>query len=169
MVVAKKAYNTGDYPVYGNYAYQPERVYQPDRHKEDYIKTKKDVANSLRESHMKQVKKRLKLIGIVAAMFFIGMLIIGRYAIIMELNSQSSVVQKNIAAAQKENEDLKIQLAGKDNITTIEKAASSDLGMVQPDSSAMVHIKTPVQKVTVSTNENQKDVSFLDRILKFFD
>lgn len=163
MVVAKKAYNTGNYPVYGNYAYQP------DRYEENYIKTKKDVAKSIRESHMKQVKKRLKLIGMVAAMFCMGMLIIGRYVIIMEMNSESSAVQKNITVAQKENEDLKIQLSKSDNITTIEKTASSDLGMVQPDSSDMVHIKTPVQKVAVSTSENQKNVSFLDKILKFFD
>lgn len=169
MVVAKKTYNTVEYPVYGNHAYLPERDYQHDRDEEKYIKTKKDVAKSLQISHMKKVKKRLKLISMVAALFFMGLLIIGRYAMIMELNNKSSAVQGNIQLAQKENEDLKLQLAKNDDITAIEKTAASQLGMIQPDSSDIVHIKAPAQKVAASDSKSQKDVSFLATILNFFD
>lgn len=166
MVVAKKAYDYEDYPVYGNHAYLPDRW---DRHEEDYKKAKKDLAKSLKESHMKKVKKRLKLITMVAGVFLMGTLIIGRYAMIMELNNQSSAIQKSITLSQKENEDLKLQLAKTGNIAAIEKTASSNLGMIQPDSSDIVHIKTPVQRVAVSHSEGQKEVSFLNRILGFFE
>jgi Septum formation initiator. len=163
LVVAKKRYDSPSFAVYGNHAYKL------DRYEYDYRKNKEEVNRSLKVNHIKKVKKRLKLVAAVTTMFLTCVLIIGRYAMIMNLNNQSREVKKSIAQSQKVNEDLKLQLMKYNDITQLEKTASSSFNMVHPGSANTIHIAAVVARNDISKADGQqKNVSILTKVLEFF-
>ena len=125
MIVAKNNYASGRYAVYGNHALDNDNY-------NDYINTKEKTKINNRKKHIKQVKQKLKLLMCVFLMLSVGLFIVGRYAIIMNLNSQSRTIKANIVKSQKTNESLKMGLSTYCDIKQIEKVATTEMNMIHP-------------------------------------
>lgn len=165
MIVAKKSYNTANYTGYGNYAYDYKR------YNEDENDDKKAI-NQNKAKHKTDVRRKLKLITSVLLMLFIGMLIVGRYAVITELNNQSLNLQNSISQNRKINDDLNLELLKYCDIKQIEEYATTEIKMVRPDLNKIVHINvagTNKDDKTAKNEEKPKQVSFLDEIISFFE
>lgn len=164
MIVAKKTYSASSY-VYGNHAYDYKDY---ETYKNEDKKTDKETS----ASHKSTVKRKLKLISTVIIMLLVGTLIVGRYALIMNLNSQSISLRKSISENQKLNDDLKLQLMKYCDITQIEEYASSQIQMVRPESYNIVYIDVSETYEVGETEKEKEDpqkVSFLGRIISFFE
>lgn len=167
MIVAKKSYDTEKYISYGNYAYDYKRYTEND--------TENEVRKAIKQNkakHKADVRKKLKLITSVIVMLFAGMLIVGRYAAITELNNRSLALQNSISENQKINDDLNLELLKYCDIKQIEQYATAEIKMVRPDLNNVVHIdvaNTDKDEQTAKVEDTQKKVSFLDRIISFFE
>lgn len=163
MIVAKSRSNTSNYTVYGNYAY-------------DFDKYNEDSFNSdpkgqtTKKPNKSALKKRLKLMSIVILLFCTGMLIVGRYAIIMNLNNMCINTKNSLIENQKISEELRLQLIKYYDIKQIEKIATSEIKMVRPNSDSVVHIVVAegIKKNTADKLEDKpKEIGFLGRIISF--
>lgn len=165
MVVAKNNSNTYAYASYGNTAYDYKKY---DNFKERNEKNRENI----RQKNKSVFIRKLKLIGTVALMLCAGMLIVGRYVLVMNMNSQCTELKKSISENQKKNEELNITLMQFDDIKQIEKIATTELNMIQPDSSNIVHINIKQADKTsrvASDNKAQKqDDGFIGKIVSFF-
>jgi len=134
LIVAKNSYSysRSNY-AYDNYAYDYEKY-------NSYAEEKKKDKREKKQKHSINLKSRLKLMTIVLVMFCTGMLIVGRYALIMNLNNQCMALKNKIAANQKENENLKLELMNFYDIKQIEKDATTKLSMVRPTGANTVSI-----------------------------
>jgi cell division protein FtsL len=99
---------------------------------------------------------KLKAIFIVLVIFGLGLLILSRYALIMEMHSQALSMKQTLEENKKENEDLQIQLMTTNNIRDIERVAIKELGMVKPNSSNTVYISVP-KEITKGNKEQVKN------------
>lgn len=166
MVVAKnqksKKYVADDYITYGNYALDTKEY-------DGYKKAKSSADKNRRERHLRQVKKQTRMMALVCIMFVLGVLIIGRYALIMNLNNQSRVLQNSVERIQSENSALNVELLKSSDIKNIESVAANDLHMVHPDGTNTVHI------YVASSGENRRQsgktqkVGIIERVMKLLD
>lgn len=164
MIVAKKSYNALNYAAYDNYAL--------DYKNNDYEEQERKDGKETRVKPKTTVKKKLKLVFSVVMLLLFGMLIVARYAMIMDLNGQSISLKNKISENQKINEELKLQLMGYCDIKKIEEYASSEIKMVRPESNNIVYINIPNTNKNDEKKEQDKStqkVSLIDRIISFFE
>jgi cell division protein FtsL len=166
LVVAKNRSNSNissNYMVYGNHAYELQTY-------DDYSTiTKDDINKNLRQRYKKKLMKQFRTILMIAVAFSMGVFIIGRYALIMNLGNESRLIKNKIAVSQKANENLKLELMSYNDIKTIEKVASSELNMVHPDSTHIVHISSLALNKTDDMDLSEtKRVSLLDKVINLF-
>ena len=160
MIVVKKADNSFEYPVYGNNAYKYKR-YDPEEKKQ----------RKINKNSAGQLKRKLKSLFVVILLFAAGMLIVGRYAMILSLNNECNELKSELDSKQKINEELSIELMEHSDITQIEKYATSKLNMIRPDGSNIVHIQIADAGKNVKDNKTSnstKRVSFLERFISMF-
>lgn len=180
MVVAKKDY---EYPYYAensnnaydfdfdynyDYDYRNYKDYY-DTKNEEYIENKKKVNKSLKEKHKKKVKSQLKLLFSIFIISSISLLILARYAMIMDLNNEINRLKKEVVNSEKMNENLTIELMKHCDIKQIEEVASNKFGMVHPSGINIVYLD---EKIDNKANEDEtikeeKKVSFIDKIVKY--
>lgn len=163
MIVAKKSYNTAGNVAYDNNAYDYKRYTDNE--------TREKSKDEKKAKHQLAVKRKLKLLAAVAVMVLIGTLIVGRYAIIMDLSGQSISLKNTISENKKNGDDLRIQLMKYCDIKEIEKYATAEIKMVRPDNKSIVHIN--IASVNDSTKEDKpvdkpQEVSLLGKIIGFF-
>lgn len=168
MIVAKKSYNTLNYAVNDNYAYDYRKydIEENERIKNEKLKTVK------RKS---AVKRKIKLMSAAIVMFVLGTLIVGRYALIMDLNNQSINLRTEISENQKVNDDLKLQLMKYSDITRLEKYATEEIKMVRPGINNIIHVNVAGLKPQGSQAKQDKQeepsekLSFFGKIISFFE
>lgn len=162
MVVAKKDRSTYGPISYGSEAYDYKKYEEP-------RKKHKNLANHKNKTNR---KRQLKLISMVALMLCTGMLIVGRYALIVNLNKQYLDLKNALAENEKANETLNIKLMKYYDIKEIEKNATTKLNMVRPDSSNIVYINIDnidKKKNVANVDKSSKpEVGFIGKIAKFF-
>jgi len=164
LIVAKKSYDSTKYEVYGNHAMDLDRY-------DESVSVKRHSKKSTAIRRNNNVKKQLKLIMMVALMLCTGTIIIGRYAMIMSLNNQCISLKNSIDANQKENDNLKLELLKYYNINDVERVAISDLSMVQPSISEVVHLNVPLKSGPGEGDKEDtasKKVGMIGKIIKFF-
>jgi cell division protein FtsL len=133
-----------------------------------YKPNKRDVNEELKrlEKQKKQKQKALadarllrqaKVIGIIFLSFLIGVLLIGRYAAVYNMQKQISKVKTEIHSLTMENENLMVQLVKTNNIQQIEETAKTKLKMVTPDKKNVIYTEATKDYFAKNTNDNKQD------------
>lgn len=160
MIVAKSS-SSSRY-VYDNYAIDYERY-------ERYEKPEKK-ATKAPVKKKPNLKHRVKMVVLVITMFCTGVLIVGRYAMIMNLNNQCKEIKNNITKNLKENERLNIELLKYYDIKQVEKDATTELNMIRPSHANIVYLTVESKKEADIIEEDVEPlkVGLIDRIVDFF-
>lgn len=154
---------------YGNYQYetsprklQPE--YIPNKQKNSKAKKKqtKQVKKQIKEN-VKVAKKektvKRKAIAYVAIAFVALLVISYRNSQITEQFIEVKNLKSNLAAVEKENEQLEVNIESSINLSKIEKEAAEQLGMQKLDNAQKVYVSLPkkdyVEPATEDVIENE--------------
>lgn len=97
----------------------------------------------------------IKIVDIVIC-FAILLLISYRYALINTSFEEKEKLKKSYAAIQKQNEQLKVTIEQKMNVSTIEKEAKEKLGMQKLDNNQKVYVN--LEKTDYIESSSQKKV-----------
>lgn len=122
------------------------------------------------EQKQRQFKMTVFVVGLVLALLTISC----RNSQIDKQFNQIQDQKKQLAALQKENEQLKVSIENSVNISNIEKIAKEELGMQKLNSKQTVYVTLPKkdyvesasEKVIIEQNKNWFE-KLADKILKF--
>lgn len=142
MVMVKNKKSAKPY-TYGNVAYdiQPEK--ESNRKRKAQKSKKPNTA----------LRAKLKIIGMVGILFIFSFLTISRFTVIISMSADVRGIKKQITNIQKENENIKVELANLDNIRKIEDYAVNKYGMVVPEKNQIVFVD--VKPLTNSSEETK--------------
>jgi cell division protein FtsL len=124
----KTKYNSSKY-VYGNVAYDIEEEIAP--------RIKKNTSNKKKTS---REFSKLQMVGKIIVVFALSFLLVYRFAIILELTYDIRNIKTEIASVIDTNENIKIDLAGKNNLRDIEKIAVGKRGMIVPEQNQIQYV-----------------------------
>lgn len=142
--------------VYGNVAYNLEPEINPRRKQ---IKRKK--TNN-------KVKIKRKMVVSIVLIACISLLALSRFASVIKLTYDIRGIKSEIKTLQEANENIRVQIAKKSNIKSIEETAVNELGMVIPDKSQIVYIDVkPLTSLAGRSNEGEKTAAnqFVQKII----
>ena len=130
---------------YNRYQYETsprklEPEYEPI--KNPYSKKKSTVIKKKQEKVQKKkhIKGQIKTIIYIGLIFASSVVISYRNSLINESFNENEKLKSNLAAIQKENEQLKVNLENSLNLSNIEKMAEKELGMQKLDNSQKVYV-----------------------------
>ena len=118
----------------------------------------------------KQAKSQIKVMAYVAVGFIILFAISYRNSVINEKFSEIKTLKSNLAAIQKENEQLEVNIENNLNLQTVEQSAKELLGMQKLEKSQTVYINLPKQDyIEPATEEIVKEdnLSLWEKIVNF--
>ena len=127
--------------------------YEPYRESEHERQVKRNKARN--KARNKDINKKVVIMRNIMIAFIVGITLIGRYCIIYNLQSELNTTKQNIAALNKENENLKVELVKYNNIQYIEDAAINKFGMVTPDRNDAIY--ADISKETIITAESESN------------
>lgn len=157
------------------------RKLEPDYTRKDKQKSKRKQLRVVEDLPRKQVKiskeqkqRQLKMTVLVVGLFLALLTISCRNSQIDKQFNQIQDQKKQLAALQKENEQLKVSIENSVNISNIEKIAKDELGMQKLSSKQTVYIALPKkdyvesasEKVVIEENKNWFE-KIADKIFKF--
>lgn len=148
MVMVKNKKNSKPY-VYGNTAYD----IHPEKKQE--VKNKPRKKKKIKQN--KDLKIKLKVISTIGLVFLLSFLTISRFTVIMSMSADIRDIKSEIKKVQKENENIKVDLARMDNIRNIEHVAMNQYGMVVPQRDEVIYIDV---KPLVASNEKPQVTAF---------
>ena len=164
------------YQRYQGYQYETSpRKLQPEYEpiKNPYEKKKSSTKKMKKDSKQKQAKKQLKpkvkLVFYIAIGFSILFAISYQNSLITESFNQKEELKRDLAAIEKENEQLKVNIEKSLNLNKVEQSAKEMLGMQKLDNSQKVYINLPKQDyIEVPTEEiiQDENTNFLQKIIK---
>ncbi|AVX21042.1 MULTISPECIES: cell division protein FtsL [Carboxydocella] len=91
------------------------------------------------------------LLTVVMVGFILGLVAAYRYAMLAQAGYRLDQLQKQLALAEAENQQLQMQVDQLKSLQRIEAIATTKLGMVRPDGTQMVAVTAPVQAESVHT------------------
>ena len=150
---------------YSRYQYETSpRKLEPDYSpiEEQYHK-KSTVKKKLEKKKPKrQLKSQVKVVAYVFLIFASLFVISYRNSQINESFNENEKLKSNLAAIEKDNEQLKVNLENSLNLNNIEKTAEKKLGMQKLDNSQKVYVnldkkdyvEPASEKVVIDDNEN---------------
>lgn len=118
----------------------------------------------------KQANNQLKVIGYVVIGFIILFAISYRNSVINEKFSEIKTLKSNLAAIQKENEQLEVNIENNLNLQTVEQSAKEMLGMQKLEKSQTVYINLPKQDYVEPATEEilkEENLSIWEKIINF--
>ena len=164
------------YPKYQGYQYETSpRKIQPEYEpiKNPYEKKKSSTKKVKKESKQNQTKKQLKpkvkLVFYIIFGFSILFAISYQNSLITESFNQKEDLKKNLAAIEKENEQLKVNIEKSLNLNKVEQSAKEILGMQKLDNSQKVYISLPKKDYIETCAEDvvvEEETSFLQKLIK---
>ena len=152
---------------------EPDYTRKP-KQKRKQLKVVEDIPRQQIKVSKEQRKRQMKTTVIVAGLFLLLLTISCRNSQIDKQFNQIQNQKKQLAALQKDNEQLKVSIENSINISNIEKVAKEELGMQKLTSKQTVYVTLP-KKDYVET-ESEKVVktetktcwqNLADKILKF--
>lgn len=154
-----------DNSILGNTVLQPEYVPYEEKDWENEELKRRAKSKKLKQ---KRLKGKIKIIRNIALTFIVGVILVGRYCIIYNIQQQLNSVSNNINELSKNNENLKVDLVKYNNIQYIEDSATNKLHMVPPDKGAAVHkdLDKEVIKTGDKKSEKQMPENLWDKITK---
>lgn len=167
---------------YGNYQYETsprklEPEYTPRKRQNKNTKNKqankvKSKSNNQKNKKLAKKEKKAKTRAILyVAVVFSALLVISyRNSQITEKFAEVKNLKSNLAAVQKENEQLEVSIQSSINLSKIEKEAKEQLGMQKLDNEQKVyvslqkkdHVEPASQNVMESSSE---DLSWIERAI----
>ncbi|WP_411679198.1 septum formation initiator family protein [Clostridium thailandense] len=151
MIVTNK-----DSYIHGNTVLQPEYVpYEEERRYEE--EAKKERLKKLRKAK-KRLKKKVKVIRNISLSFIIGIIFVGRYCIIYNMQMELNLVKTNISELNKENDNLKVELVKYNNLQYIEETATNKLQMVPADKGAAIYANLDKENVKITEKKVQDKI-----------
>lgn len=168
--------------AYNRYQYETSpRKLQPEYRPQQKKYPKKSTARKTKVTSKKQIKKNqkekrklkieVKVIAYIAIGFSVLLAISYRNSVINEKFTQIKSLKANLAALQKENQQLEVNIENSLNLKTIEQSARELLGMQKLEKSQTIYINLPKQdyiqpaaeEIVEEDNENlwQKIVKFI--------
>jgi cell division protein FtsL len=148
LVMVKNKKNAKSY-VHGNVAY--------DIHPEKKLEVKKKPRKRKKVKQNKNLKVKLKIICTIGLVFALSFLTISRFTVIMDMSADIREVKSEIREVQKENDNIKVDLARMDNIRNIEQVAMNQYGMVVPQRDEIIYIDV---KSLAASNEKPQVTAF---------
>lgn len=157
---------------YNRYQYETtprklEPEYIPSKRKDNKNKEaiKKEIeknAKNKAKAKKKEKKIKAKVVLYIFVAFSVLVAISYRNSLINESFSKKKTLQTELAALEKENEQMQVNLESKLNLNNIEKAAQERLGMQKLTNSQKVYINLPKQdyvepaseEVVIEENQN---------------
>lgn len=165
------------YQRYQGYQYETSpRKLEPEYEirKNPYQKKKSSTKTNKKTNNNKQIKKQLKpkvkVALCIAIAFAILFAISYRNSLITESFNKKEDLKKNLAAIEKENEQIKINIEKSLNLNNVEQSAKEMLGMQKLNNNQKVFINLPKQDYIESGMQeiiDKEDISILDKIVNF--
>jgi cell division protein FtsL len=146
LVMVKDKKNAKPY-TYGNVAYD----IQSEKKSKKRIKTRKNKKTNT------ALRAKLKIIGMIVMIFIFSFLTISRFTVIISMSADVRSIKREITNMQKENENIRVELARMDNIKEIENKAVTQLGMIVPEKNQIVYMDV---KPLAESTENTKASAF---------
>lgn len=146
--------------------YEPIRKKYPK--KSTAIKTKKESKTKAKPQAKKQ--SQLKVMFYVAIGFIILFAISYRNSVINEKFSEIKTLKSNLAAIQKENEQLEVNIENNLNLKTVEQSAKEMLGMQKLDNSQTVYVNLPKEDYVEPATEEiikEDNSNWFEKVINF--
>ena len=124
--------------------------YMPYRESEQNGQVRKNNSNK------KNINKKIIVMRNIMIAFIVGITLVGRYCILYNLQSELNTTRQNIAALNKENENLKVDLVKYNNIQYIEDVAVNKLGMVTPDRNHAIYANISKNSIITAESKNSE-------------
>ena len=169
--------------AYNRYQYETSpRKLQPEYRPQRKKYPKKSTARKTKETSKKQIKKKqqqkekrelkieVKVIAYIAIGFSVLLAISYRNSVINEKFTQNKSLKTSLAALQKENQQLEVNIENSLNLKTIEQSARELLGMQKLEQSQTVYINLPKQDYIEPASEEiieEDDENLWQKIIKF--
>jgi len=141
-----------DILISGNTVLKPK--YNPYRNDEKEQKQKSRKIKNKQKN--RRLRNKIKIIRNIALTFIVGLILVGRYSIIYNMQKELNSVKSNINTINKENENLKVELVKFNNIQFIEETAMTKLHMIRPDKSLAIY--TNLSKETIQSTEKKNEI-----------
>ena len=135
-----------------------------------YKQKKKSTAKSKQEKvrPKRKLKSQVKLVAGIL-LIFAGLLVISyRNSLINESFNENESLKSNLAAIQKENEQLRVNLENSMNLSNIAKMAEEKLGMQKLDNSQKVYVSLDKKDYVESASEEvimEEEKSWFEQFL----
>ncbi len=113
-------------------------------------------------------KVKFRLVLSILLVFFAGLTVMYRFALITQLSYDVSRKEQLYNALRNENSILRVQVETNTDLALIKEIAETELGMQKPDKSQIVYIKVPRNDYTVVLNTPEKAGGEDDNIFKTF-
>lgn len=133
-------------------------------------KTKVTPKKRIKTKAKKQKKVQSRVIMYVAIGFVILLAISYRNSVINEKFAQIKTLKGNLAAVQKENEQLEVNIENNLNLKTVEQSAKELLGMQKLDNRQTVYVNLPKQDYVEPASEEIKkedNTTWFQKIVNF--
>lgn len=165
------------YQRYQGYQYETSpRKLEPEYEirKNPYQKKKVSTRTNKKQNNQKQVNKQLKakvkVAMYLAIAFAILFAISYRNSLITESFNKKEELKSNLAAIEKENEQIKINIEKSLNLNNVEQSAKEMLGMQKLSNNQKVYINLPKQDYIESGIQEiviEENISIWDKIVNF--
>jgi cell division protein FtsL len=152
--------------VRGNTVFIPE--YNPSRKSEDEKYRKLDKAK--REAQIKirkqQTKERLLILRMIVVMFVVGLILLYRYVSVYKMQASLAACKTQEANLIADNESLKLTLAQKSNINSVEDTAINNLHMVRPNVSDAIKVDLSKNNFKPAQDKTNTPTNIFDKLKK---
>ena len=129
-----------------------EPEYRPQKRKQK-LRVVEDLPRQEVKVSKEQKRKRIQLTITVIAIFGLLLTISYRNSQINEKFNEMQSLKKELSSLQKENEQLKLNIANGLNLTNIEKLAKEKLGMQKLTNKQIVYVSLPKKDYVESASE----------------
>ena len=129
-----------------------EPEYRPQKRKQK-LRVVEDLPRQEVKVSKEQKRKRIQLTITVIAIFGLLFTISYRNSIINEKFNEMQSLKKELSSLQKENEQLKVNIANGLNLANIEKLAKEKLGMQKLTNKQIVYVSLPKKDYVESASE----------------
>lgn len=150
--------------------YEPPKENPYSKKKSSTLK-KKDSQVKKKTKTKRHLKKHVKAVLYIAFIFSALFVISYRNSVINEIFTTNEALKEDLAAIQKENEQLQVSIENSLNLSNIEKLAEERLGMQKLDSSQKVYVSLDkedyVESAAQEVEIDEDDSNWLDSVIEF--
>lgn len=149
--------------------YEP--IKEPIRKKKStYTEKEPKTSEANKTKTNSKAKLKIRVVLYIAIGFVILFSISYRNSLITESFNKKEELKANLAALEKENEQLRVNIENSLNLNNIEQSAKTMLGMQKLDNSQKKYVVLPKEDYMESATEEvviEEELSWWDQIVKF--